>query len=166
MINENGSEYTDSKTIADAFNKFFSNIGVELANNIPIVNKSPYEYLTSSLYDSLFLYPTSSLEIEDEITKLNCSKTTGPFSIPVKILKVIKNLVSKPLETIFNASFLTGIVPKKLKLAKVIPIYKTGLQNCLNNYRPISLLSIFDELLENVVYKRLYLFLREENIVF
>ena len=67
--------------------------------------------MTSTPCDSLFLYPTSLLEIEDEIAKLDCSKATGPFSIPVKIFEAIEKEVSGPLEIIFNASLLTGIVP-------------------------------------------------------
>jgi hypothetical protein len=53
---------------------------------------------------------------------------TGHFSIPVVILKLIINVVSQPLEIIFNASLSTGIVPTSLKLAKVIPVFKNGLQ--------------------------------------
>ena len=122
--------------------------------------------MTSSPCDGLFLYPTSSLEIEDEIAKLDCSKATGPFRIPVKIFKAIKKKVSGPLEVIFNASLLTGIVPRKLKVTKVIPVFKTGSQSCINNYRPISLLSVFDKILEKIVYKRLYLFLQERKILY
>ena len=88
------------------------------------MNKSPHEYLTSSPCDSLFLYPTSLLEIEDEIAKLICSKATGPFSIPVKIFKAIKKEVSGPLVIIFNASLLTGTVPRKLKVTKVFPDFQ------------------------------------------
>ena len=56
------------------------------------------------------------------------------------------------LETIFNTSFLTGIVPDKFKMARVIPIFKKGSQTSLNNYRPISLLSVFNKLLEKLMY--------------
>ena len=89
--------------------------------------------LTSSPCDSLYLYPTCLLEIEDEISKLDCSKATGPFSTSVKIFKAIKKKVSGPLEIIFNASLLTGIVPRKLKVTKVIPVFKTGSRSCINN---------------------------------
>jgi hypothetical protein len=74
--------------------------------------------------------------------------------------------VSQPLETIFNASLSTGIVPTSLKLAKVIPVFKKGLQNCLNNYRPISLLSIFNKILEKLVYKRLHQYLERKEILY
>ena len=116
VINQNDSEISDPKKIADAFNRYFANVGKKIENNIPRVNKSPHEYITSSPCGSLFRYPTSSLEIEDEIAKLNCSNATGPFSVPVKIFKVIKKVVSGPLETIFNASRLTGIVSRKFKV--------------------------------------------------
>ena len=50
--------------------------------------------------------------------------------------------------TVFNLSLSTGQVPSKLKIAKIIPVYKKGKVDVLSNYRPISLLSIFDKLLE------------------
>ena len=63
-------------------------------------------------------------------------------------------------------SITNGIVPDKLKIAKVIPIFKKGDKNEISNYRPISLLSIFNKLLEKVVYKRLYNFLIKNNILY
>ena len=56
-----------------------------------------------------------------------------------------------PLIHLFNTSICTIKVPDKLKLAKVIPVYKKGETHLPGNYRPISLLSIFDKLLENYV---------------
>ncbi|CAB3991318.1 Hypothetical predicted protein [Paramuricea clavata] len=130
------------------------------------MDKSPIEYLIpSTSHDSFFLSPVTAGEIEEEIANLNCSKATGPFSMPVAILKLIINVVSQPLEIIFNASLSTGIVPTSLKLAKVIPVFKKGLQNYLNNYRPISLLSIFNKILEKLVYKRLHQYLEWKEIL-
>ena len=167
VINDNGCELTDVKSIANAFNDYFSNVGWNLANNIPKMDKSPIDYLAPpTFHDSFFLAPVTAGEIEKEIASLNCSKAIGPFSIPVVILKLISNVVSRPLETIFNASLSTGIVPASLKLAKVIPIFKKGLQNCLNNYRPISLLSIFNKILEKLVYKRLHQYLEKKEILY
>ena len=63
-------------------------------------------------------------------------------------------------------SFLTGIYPDALKICKTIPIHKGGLTTELNNYRPISLLSIFDKIIEKIMHKRLYNFLGDHNILF
>ena len=51
---------------------------------------------------------------------------------------------------IVNTSFMTGIVPSQLNIAKVIPVFKKGDPNCIENYRPISILSCFSKFLKNV----------------
>ena len=66
---------------------------------------------------------------------------------------------------ITNNSILQGTFPGKLKLAKVVPVYKSDDATDPNNYRPISLLSIFNRIFEKLVYKRLKSFL-EVNDVF
>ena len=165
-ITANNGVMTDPHMVANAFNNYFANIGKELASSIPLVYKSPIEYLKDSLCNSFYIFPTTADEIEVEISKLKSSKSTGPFSIPVTILKLLKSVISRPLETLFNASFLTGVVPDKFKLANVIPVYKKGTQTSLSNYRPISLLSVFNKLLEKLMCSRLLKFLEKNNIFF
>ena len=165
-IIDNDCEVIDPKQIANAFNKYFANVGNHLASTIPCVNKSPIEYLPAPLCDSFYLYPTTSEEIGNEISNLKNGKATGPFSIPVSILKILQTVISKPLEIVFNTSFSMGIVPESLKLAKIIPVFKKGSQTSLSNYRPISLLSIFDKLLEKLMYKRLLDFIEKRNIFY
>ena len=48
----------------------------------------------------------------------------------------------------------TGMVPDNFKVAKVIPIHKKGLHTGLGNYRLILLLSIFNLILEKLIFKR------------
>ena len=62
-------------------------------------------------------------------------------------------------------SFNTGVYPD-LKIVKVIPIHKGGSTQEVNNFRPISLLSIFDKIMEKIMHKKLYYFLEENNILF
>jgi hypothetical protein len=61
---------------------------------------------------------------------------------------------------------MTGIVPIDFKLANIIPVYKTGSQTYLGNYRPISLLSIFNKILEKLMYNRLLHFFDRNDIFF
>ena len=63
-------------------------------------------------------------------------------------------------------SLLTGVYPDLLKLVKVIPIHKGSSTQDVNNYRPISLLSIFDKIIEKLMHNRLYTFLEHHNILF
>ena len=106
------------------------------------------------------------MNFHHEISKLKAGKAAGPFSIPVKILKVLKIVIAKPFETLFNISFITGIVPNSFKVAEVIRVYKKGSQTNLCNYRPISLLSIFNKLLEKLMCKRLIDFLEKNNMFY
>ena len=107
----------------------------------------------------------SNEEILDIINSLE-NKSTGPSSIPLKLLSLIPDLIIMPLAYIINMSFLTGEYPELLKIVKVIPIHKGGSTQDVNNYRPISLLSIFDKIIEKIIHKRLYSFLEEHKILY
>ncbi|ELU18132.1 hypothetical protein CAPTEDRAFT_98508, partial [Capitella teleta] len=74
--------------------------------------------------------------------------------------------IIKPLAHIFNQSMNQAQVPDKLKSSQVIPIYKKKERSLPGNYRPISLLSIFDKLLEKLIQKRLHSFLAQHNILY
>ena len=165
-IIDNHSEITDTKSIANAFCKYFADIGDRLASSIPNVIKSPLEYLNTSNPDSFFIFPVTATQIEIEIASLKAGKACGPSSIPITALKLIKQVISKPLEILFNSSFSSGIVPNSFKVARVIPVFKKGSHTSLNNYRPISLLSIFNKLLEKLMYNRLINFIQKKNILY
>ena len=110
-------------------------------------------FLALYKFFSFYIFPTTAIEIENEILKND--KATGPFRILVSILKIIKSVISRPLEILFNTSISTGIVPSSLKLARVIPVFRKGSHINLNNYRPISLLFIFNKHLEKLMCNRL-----------
>ena len=48
----------------------------------------------------------------------------------------------------------------------MVPLHKGGSTEDLNNFRPISLLSIFDKIIEKLMHKRLYHFLELHNVLF
>ena len=79
------------------------------------------------------------------------NKSYGVYSLPVSTLKYANEILSDVLSNIFNMSIQLGTFPSKLKMAKVIPIFKSGDETELNTYRPISLLST--EFLKNLPLK-------------
>ena len=116
--------------------------------------------------NNFYLSPVTIIEIEEEISNLNSSKAVGPFSISVYLLKLLKIYLSVPLETIFNLSFNSGCVPDHFKIANVIPVHKKDSVTCVNNYRPISLISTFNRILEKLMFKRLSSFIEKHNILY
>ena len=79
------------------------------------------------------------------------NKSFGFYSCPVSILKSASSFVSNIIAEIFNTSVEIGKYPTKLKMAKVIPIYKSDGETDPNNYRPISLLSCFNRIFEKLI---------------
>ena len=63
-------------------------------------------------------------------------------------LKAVNTALAPTLVYVINASFQQGIVPSKVKVAKVVPLHKNGSKTKISNYRPISLLSSFSKLYE------------------
>ena len=93
-------------------------------------------------------------------------KSIGPFSIPIKDLKLLNPYISKQLAHIFNQSICSSIFPDRLKYAKVIPIHKKGPSTNPSNYRPGSLLSVFSKIIEKLMHMRLYAYLEKLNVFY
>ena len=156
----------DSQSIASAFNKYFSNIGSKLANETNPVDTDPQIFLGPSLENNVVLLRVTSTEVDDVITSLLSAKASGPYRIPVCLLKLIKTCMLLPLQLIYNLSFCSGCVPDHFKLAISIPIHKKDSVTCMNNYQPSSLLSIFNKILEKLVPKRPFNFIDKYNILY
>jgi hypothetical protein len=66
---------------------------------------------------------------------------------------------------IFNKVLSTGIFPERLKFSEVRPLFKKGDITEFSNYRPISLLTSFSKIIEKFIFKRLYNYLHDNNIL-
>ena len=70
------------------------------------------------------------------------------------IIRSSIDLIAEPLSFVINLSLSQGIFPTKLKLAKILPIFKSEDPHLFVNYRPISLLCSFSKLFEKNFYNR------------
>ena len=166
-LNINNKLNTDPVDIANSFNDFFSTVGSKLAQNIYPSKNDHLHYLNTSNLMSIFIKPASEIEILNLISTLNNTKASGPCSIPTDIFKMTKHILASPLAEIINLSFLTGIYPDNLKIAKIVPVFKNKGSNLqCSNYRPISLLSNINKIYEKLMYTRLYNFLDIHNCIY
>ena len=100
------------------------------------------------------------------IVALNCLKSNNSLDLNNLSMQRVKKFapnIKKPLIHIFSRSVLTGTLPKKFKIAKVVLIFKAGDPLDMNNFRPISLLSNFSKILEKIVHLRLVKFLDSKS---
>ena len=92
---------------------------------IPQVNHSPSFYLRVNYAKSIYLSVTSH-EIWTFIGSMNVRKSSGPCSVPVTVLKIIRDYISEPLAFLVDDSFTSGNFPDKLKLARITSVFKKG----------------------------------------
>ena len=85
--------------------------------------------------------------------------------ISAKVLKIAAPVIAPLLALIFNQSISTGIFPSDWKIARVTPIFKTGAKHDMENYRPISVISIVPKIMEKLIYNQLYDYLINSNIL-
>ena len=90
------------------------------------------------------------------IDRLQPKSSHGIDNMSTKLLKTVKSEICKPITLIINQSLVTGIFPNKLKIAKVIPLYKKGDDSIFDNYRPISILPSISKVFERTMFNQLH----------
>ena len=74
----------------------------------------------------------------------------------VHMVKICGEPLVKPLFNIFQFSLETGNFPSIWKRGNIVPLHKRGNKDLINNYRPVSLLSIFSKIYEKCIFDTLY----------
>ncbi|KAK4824552.1 hypothetical protein QYF61_016156 [Mycteria americana] len=82
---------------------------------------------------------------------LDTHKSKGPDKIHPRVLKELADVLTKPLSIIYQQSWLTGEVPADWRLANVTPIFKKGQKEDPGNYRPVSLTSVPQKIMEQII---------------
>ena len=89
---------------------------------------------------------------------------SGIDNFPSNIVKLSCNFIYAPQTYICNVSLSEGTVPQALKVSKVIPVFKKGLGCLPGKYRPISLMNVFNKILEKLILTKLN-FLDSSNVL-
>ena len=119
MENDKFITCTDKNEIVEQFNKYFTNVGSSLNSKLPKTGEDPTQHLKHNTA-SFFCAPTDPTEIINIVKSENSSKSSGDQDVVQQNIPQIAN----QLVHVCNKSLQTGIVPDKLKIAKVIPLYK------------------------------------------
>lgn len=154
-------------------NKYFSNIGKNLALNIleslhSSVNKDPNhlsKQLISKPVNSFVILPTDETEVSNIIKSLKTSSSTGHDGISSSFLKQACQVLAGPIAFLCNNCFSCGVFPNSLKKATIIPLHKNGDSDDVSNYRPISLLPNISKIIEKLINIRLKNYLEHHNLL-
>ena len=158
----------NAKRICNRFAKYFANVGEKFAAKIPAPTKSAHDYLKllQNSQSSLFLNPTDVKEIITLVSQLPNKSSSGHNNISNILLKKLIHQIAPVLVEVFNKSMTMGEFPTVMKLAEVVPLYKSKESFLETNYRPISLLTTMSKILEKIMYRRIYSFLQNTGQIY
>lgn len=144
-----GLSASDGENIANLFSKYFSSVytpsGVTQLSSVPSVTNEINPYSLSKIKISVN-------EIQQSLKKVDSGKGPGPDRVPPLFISRCAEALVLPLYIIYNESLSKGLFPKLWKEAHIVPVYKSGEQSSVKNYRPISILSCFAKTFESMIY--------------
>ena len=155
-----GNQYHFTNTDkAEAFNNFFlKNTMLDTQNSsLPDITETPNRILSS--------INATEKDVIDILKSLDVNKATGPDKISAKMLREASTAIAKPLTRLINMSLNKMVFPDEWKLANVLPLYKKNDKTSVNNYRPISLLSCVSKVMERVVFKYTFNYIRDQGLL-
>ena len=125
-------------------------------------NEVPDErfYVINDSLDSINVMPS---EVLDVLKTLKTGKASGPDGINNKILIEAAGQLAPHLCNLFNYSLNTSAVPSSCKISNVCPIFKSGDPSLPSNYRPVSLLNNIEKVLERIIFKHVYNYLKDTD---
>ena len=158
----------NAKRICNRFAKYFASVGENFAAKIPTASKSAHDYLKllQTSQASLFLYPTDVKEVVALVSKLPNKSSSGHDNISNILLKKLIQHIAPVLVEVFKKSMTMGEFPTVMKLAEVVPLYKSKENFLETNYRPISLLTTISKILEKIMYQRINSFLQNTGQIY
>lgn len=164
--------FEDKDRKAEEFNTFFANVGkntFEKTQESPLISDSTCPELSPPDCDSMDgMFRPQPVDVETVILTIKSLKETrsvGCDGISFKFIRDSLYIISFYITVIINTSLTTGIFPEMWKHALVVPVFKKGDQESVNNYRPISLLPILSKILEKIVSSQLLEFLLQNNLL-
>lgn len=176
-----GEEVIDAKKIANHFNNYFVDAVDTMFNplnfendvNNSTIDRASEPSVHSDTVDTVppvnsFDLPVITDEfVMKEIERIPIKKATGPDDVSIKLLKLACNSqnVIQSLTYILHSSLDQGIFFDEWKIARVQPIYKAGSKLSVENYRPVSLLSIPSKILEKAVNTEFQEYLKVNKIL-
>ena len=157
VVDPNGITLSHDQDIADAFNTYFSSVGVQSNNCCPQFPKFTVPKLGSVEF--------CEQDVVAAINKLKSNLSAGPDGLPPLLFKRIKYAIANPLTLLFKQMLSVASVPEVWKTAIVTPVHKKGPTNVLSNYRPISITCVPCKLLERIVINAIYKHLIDNDIL-
>ena len=166
LIDSSGNVINTPFEMAENFNDYFANIASNIKSSSTKSGDSSTDlhkqFLRYREETEINLEYVRSKEIYDVIRNFKNKATLDTKISALKIANTSRKF-TETLAKVIDKSFTEGVFPHQLKSARVVPIYKEGNKTCVENYRPISLLSSFSKIYEKLMHNRVIKFLDQNG---
>lgn len=141
----------------DDFNQFFSVVCESISERIDKDNLDPMQFLrrAPNSVTSFFMTTIVESDVREVILALKNSSALDYYGLSSYMIKASLESLVGPLTCLFNKCLEEGNWPDPLKISKVTPIYKGGDSDCLDNFRPISIIPLLGKILEVLIRDKL-----------
>ena len=138
---------------ANLFNRYFHSVFTKSDDNLGKTFNSNFQNFSPPGFSNLEFSDDEVLKI---LLGLDTNKAIGPDKLSPYFLKSFAVEINSSLCYIFRMSFDSGIIPNDWLRANVIPIHKSSNKENVENYRPVSLLSIVSKICERIIHNKIY----------
>ena len=165
VLEVNGKLETTNQGIASLFCDYFTTCAEKLCSNLPSNFTWRNDCVLSQETPTFKFQSVSKERFQRHLAKLKSTKSPGHDNLSPRLLKDCADVIAKPLAHTINLSLKTSLVPNKLKIAKVIPLHKSGNKALPDNYRPISVLPVLSKILDRVIYEQIADYLENDKML-
>ena len=141
---KDGRIESDPEKCANIMNDFFTSVFTD--DSTSIITETP-----QSDFVSISDVQITESMVKEKIMALNIHKSVGPDGVSAYLLKSAAEIFAPLLTSLFLLSYETGRVPKMMKTANIVPIFKQGDKKSPNNYRPVSIIAVSAKIFESII---------------
>ena len=157
---------TDKQSISELFNSFFISVVNKLFESFryarPVFKSTTEELFTKKHFEFTAVGKPFVLK---QLKCLKLKNATGIDGLPARLFKDSAVVIADRVTHLVNLSIKSGKVPSEWKQAKVVPLFKSGNKDDLDNYRPISILPILSKILEKAVFHKLHTYRSKNSLL-
>lgn len=151
----------------DDYNLYFSNICESISQTIDNNNVDPLKFLhktSLNVTSSFFISAIVGSDVKEAILALKNSSSLDYYGLNSYMIKASLESLVDPLTCLFNRCIEEGNWPDPLKISKVTPVYKKGDYDCVDNFRPISIIPILGKIFEILIRDRLVAYCEKYSV--
>ena len=115
--------------------------------------------------DILTSLSTTVSEVRAALAALEETKAVGPDDVSPRLLRRCSAVLARPLSRLFKTILRQNRWPRIWKTSHVVPVRKKSSRSEAANYRPVSLLSVMNKVLENIIARRLIIHLESQHLI-